>query len=125
MYDQNFYGGGGGARGGRWEGGSSERCLKWGGGGEPLRDLSKNILKQGWAKAKVVRRGEAVLKMLPSLPPPPPKILIVHKGSIWVTMSIYQNDFPLDVIQCCLLFPMQLLTGTLLPCFSTDFEHGK
>ena len=26
------------------EGGSSERCLKWGGGGS-LRDLSKNILK--------------------------------------------------------------------------------
>ena len=27
-------------------GGSSERCLKWGGGGrESLRDLSKNILK--------------------------------------------------------------------------------
>ena len=25
-------------------GGSSERCLKWGGGGS-LRDLSKNILK--------------------------------------------------------------------------------
>ena len=28
------------------EGGSSERCLKWSGGGS-LRDLSKNILKQG------------------------------------------------------------------------------
>ena len=36
--------------------GSSERCLKRGGGGS-LRDLSKNILKQGWIKAKVVRRG--------------------------------------------------------------------
>ena len=42
------------------EGGSSERCLKWGSGGS-LRDLSKNILKQGWVvKAKVVRRGEGV-----------------------------------------------------------------
>ena len=29
VYDQNFYGG----RGGGWGGGSSERCLKWGGGG--------------------------------------------------------------------------------------------
>ena len=30
----------------------------WGGGGwGSLRDLSKNILKQGWVKAKVVRRG--------------------------------------------------------------------
>ena len=39
-----------------WEGNSSERCLKWG-GGESLRDLSKNILKRGWVKAKVVLRG--------------------------------------------------------------------
>ena len=29
VYDQNFYGG----RSSVWEGGSSERCLKWGGGG--------------------------------------------------------------------------------------------
>ena len=29
---------------------SSERCLKWGGGS--LRDLSKNILKQGEGKGK-------------------------------------------------------------------------
>ena len=33
------------------EGGSSERCLKWGGGGS-LRDLSKNILKHGVDKGK-------------------------------------------------------------------------
>ena len=34
-------------------GGSSERCLKWGGGGGgSLRDLSKNILKQGLGKGK-------------------------------------------------------------------------
>ena len=33
------------------EGGSSERCLKWGGGGS-LRDLSKNILKQGLDKGE-------------------------------------------------------------------------
>ena len=46
----------GGGRGGGWGGGSSERCLKWDGGGS-LRDLSKNILKQGWVKAKIVRRG--------------------------------------------------------------------
>ena len=53
------------------EGGSSEGCLKWGGGGS-LRDLSKSILKQGrWVKAKVVRRGEGVLKVSPPLPPPP------------------------------------------------------
>ena len=32
-------------------GGSSQRCLKWGGGGS-LRDLSKNILKQGVGKVK-------------------------------------------------------------------------
>ena len=41
-----FRGGGGG-----WGGGSSERCLKWGGGGS-LKDLSKNILKQGVGKGK-------------------------------------------------------------------------
>ena len=41
------------------EGGSSEGCLKWGGGGwGSLRGLSKNILKTGWVKSKVVRRGE-------------------------------------------------------------------
>ena len=33
------------------EGGSSERCLKCGGGGS-LRDFSKNILKQGMGKGK-------------------------------------------------------------------------
>ena len=39
-----------GERGGGWGGGSNERCLKWGGGS--LRDLSKNILKQGVGKGK-------------------------------------------------------------------------
>ena len=34
-------------------GGSSERCSKWGsGGGGSLRDLSRNILKQGVGKGK-------------------------------------------------------------------------
>ena len=43
----------GGGRGGGWGGGSSEGCLKWGGGGGgSLRDLSKNILKQGVGKGK-------------------------------------------------------------------------
>ena len=43
----------GGGRGGGWGGGSSERCLKWGSGGVGvLRDLSKNILKQGVGKGK-------------------------------------------------------------------------
>ena len=39
VYDQNFMGGGGG--------GSSETCSKWG-GGRSLRELCKNILKQGF-----------------------------------------------------------------------------
>ena len=35
------------------EGCSSERCLKWGGGGwGSLKDLFKNILKQGVGKGK-------------------------------------------------------------------------
>ena len=42
---------GGGGRDGGWGGGSSEGCLKWGGGGS-LRDLSKNILKQRVDKGK-------------------------------------------------------------------------
>ena len=37
-------------RGGGW-GIAGERCLKWGGGGS-LRDLSKNILKQGVGKGE-------------------------------------------------------------------------
>ena len=46
---KNFLGG----KGGGWGGGSSERCLKWGGGGwGNLRDLFKNILKQGVGKGK-------------------------------------------------------------------------
>ena len=39
------------------EGGSSEGCLTWGGGVGSLRNLSKNILKQG---VSVVRRGRGV-----------------------------------------------------------------
>ena len=55
------------------EGGSSERCLKWGGGGwGSLRDLFKNILKQGWVKTKVVRRGEGFEGV--TTPAPPPEI---------------------------------------------------
>ena len=51
----------GGGRGGGWGEGSSKGCLKWGGGvGGSFRDHFKNILKQGWVKAKVVRRGEGV-----------------------------------------------------------------
>ena len=35
------------------EGGSSEGCLKWGGGGGgSLRDFSKNVLKQRVGKSK-------------------------------------------------------------------------
>ena len=38
---------------GGWGGGSSEGCLKWGGGGGgSLRDLSKNISKEGVGKGK-------------------------------------------------------------------------
>ena len=35
------------------EGVSNERCLKWGGGGSGvIKDLSKNMLKQGLDKGK-------------------------------------------------------------------------
>ena len=60
------------------EGGSSEGCLKWGGGWwGSLRDLSNNFLKQGWVKAKVVRSGRrGGLKVSP--PMTSRKILIIH-----------------------------------------------
>ena len=51
------------------EGSSSERCLKWGGGGT-LRDLSRNVLKQGMGKCKSCSQGEGVSKVSPPLPPP-------------------------------------------------------
>ena len=51
MDDQHFSGGGGGEGVVDGKGGSSERCLKWGGGGS-LRDLSKNILKHGVGKGE-------------------------------------------------------------------------
>ena len=61
------------------EGGSSEGCLKWGGGGwGSLRDPSKNILNQrGWVKANIVCRGRGVRRCYHPCPPPR-KILIVH-----------------------------------------------
>ena len=41
----------------------------WGGvGWGSLRDLSKNILKQGWVKAKVSHWGKGVLKVSPPVP---------------------------------------------------------
>ena len=50
--DSGWGGGGSSERCLKWGwGGSSERCLKWGGGGS-LRELSKNILKQGVGKGK-------------------------------------------------------------------------
>ena len=52
------------------EGSSSERCLKWGGAGWSLRDLSKDTLKQGVGKAKVGRRGEGSFKGVTTPAPP-------------------------------------------------------
>ena len=42
----------------------------------------------GWVKAKVVCRGEGVLKVSPPLPPPPPKILIVHLTSVEMKINL-------------------------------------
>ena len=72
MYDQTFEGGGG-EEVVDGEGGSSEGCLKWRGGGL-LRYPSKNILKQGGVKAKVVHRGEGGFEGVTT----PRKILIIH-----------------------------------------------
>ena len=57
-----------GGRGGGWGGGSSDGCLKWSGGGS-LRDLSKNIFKQGVGKGKSCSQGKGGLKVSPPLPP--------------------------------------------------------
>ena len=57
--------------------------------GGSLRDLSKNILKQGVVKAKVVHRGEGVLKVSPPLPPQ--KILIIHFGSLGPIQLIFRH----------------------------------
>ena len=52
------------------EGGSSEGCLKWGGGGwGSSRDLSKKSKNRGWVKAKVVCRGEGVWRCHHPCPP--------------------------------------------------------
>ena len=40
------------------EGGSSEGCLNWGGGGEGHQGIfPKTSKNKGWVKVKVVRRG--------------------------------------------------------------------
>ena len=56
MYDQNFYGG----QGGGWG-----LTVKWWGVGV-IKKSFQNILNRGWVKAKVVCKGEGVLKL--SLP---------------------------------------------------------
>ena len=56
--------------------GSSEGCLKWGGGGA-VRDLSKNSLKQRVGEFKSCSQGD-VLKVSPPLPPPPPRKISIN-----------------------------------------------
>ena len=47
-----------------WVGGSSERRLRWGGGGVGhLGIFPKTSQNRGWVKAKVVDRGDRVLKV--------------------------------------------------------------
>ena len=81
------------------KGAASERYLKWGGGwwvvGESLRNLSKNILKTGWVKAKVARRGGGLEGV--TTPPPQKKNLIAHEDAIELLDPHYcmaKVDFP-------------------------------
>ena len=53
-----------------------------------LRDLSKNVLKQGVGKGESCSQGEGVSKV--SAPLPPRKILILH------SMQPPYNDWKLD-----------------------------
>ena len=68
MYDQNSYEGGGG-RGGGWECGSSERCLKvgWWRWEVIKRSFQKHL------KTKVVCRGRGFEGVTSPAPPPPPE----------------------------------------------------
>ena len=63
------------------EGGSSERCLR----------TFQNILKQGWVKAKVVRRGDEGFESV-SNPAPPKKKLIVTLTVPLVSIKTTQRE---------------------------------
>ena len=65
--------------------------MGWWGWGS-LRDLSKNILKQGWVKAKVDLRGEGLLKV--SSPLPPRKLLIIHEVSYYCADLSFNFSLP-------------------------------
>ena len=60
----------GGGKVGGWV--NSERCLKWGGGGV-IKESQLKLLKRGWVKAEIVRRGNRGLERVTIR-----KILIVH-----------------------------------------------
>ena len=59
------------------EGVSSERCLKWGGGGWGAikGSFQKHLKTGGWVKAKLVRRGMGFEGVTT---PAPREILIIH-----------------------------------------------
>ena len=60
------------------KGGSSEGCLKWGGGKwGSSRNHSKNILKQGVGKGKSCSKGGGGFEGVTT--PAPWKILIIHQ----------------------------------------------
>ena len=69
VYDQNFFG----------VGGSSERCLKWGGGGgEVIKGSFQKHLKTGGGQKLFV--GERGFEGVTT--PPPRKILIIHCAAL-------------------------------------------
>ena len=53
--------------------------MGWWGVGRSLRDLSKNILKQGVGKGKSCSQGGGGFEGV-TTPAPPGNILIIHKG---------------------------------------------
>ena len=82
MYDQNFRV----VRDGGWGGGSSERCLKWGGGGS-LKDLSKNILKQGVGKGKNLSIRGGYFEGVTTPASPRKNLIIYHAASLFISLS--------------------------------------
>ena len=69
VYDQNFQGGGGGG-----EGDSSERCLKWGGGGwGVIKGSFQKHLKTGGGKRQKLFVGGGGFEGVTTPAPPPGK----------------------------------------------------
>ena len=106
MYDQNFYGEGGG-----WRGGSSEGCFKSGGGGGHKGISPETSQNRGWVKVKVVRRGRGFEGVTT---PAPPQENFNH--TIWMA---FLTD---NSAQATKMFIVSSKIGVHQICNNTDTE---